>query len=100
MNERLPSVPLVRLAGLLTYQVFVPVAPVSVSQTRTVPAIKWPQPVVAPGAPQSFAGFEVSPWKISNGRMNDCWSLVQAPRRLVQLAPGEVQLAIQRLTPP
>src|SRR5215213_915893 len=35
MKERLPSVPLVRLAGLLTYQVLVPVAPLKVSQTRT-----------------------------------------------------------------
>src|ERR1044072_2378481 len=78
MKERLPSVPLVRLAGLLTYQVFVVVpvlvAPIIVSHTRMVPAIRWPQPVVAPAAPQSLDGLEGSPLKISNGRMNDCWS--------------------------
>src|SRR4051812_19122555 len=100
MYERLPSEAFVRFAGLLTYQVFVPVAPVSVSQTRTVPAIRWPQPVVAPAAPQSLAGLLTSPWNSSKGRTKDCWSPVQAPLLLVHVAPGEVQLAVQRLRPP
>src|SRR5215212_9664375 len=69
MNERLPSVCLVRLSGLLTYQVTVPAVPLDapwiVSQTLMVPRTRWPQPVPAPAAPQSLAGLLTSPWKIS-----------------------------------
>jgi hypothetical protein len=56
MKERFPSDCLVMfwVEGLLvTTQVLVVVAPVVVSQTRVVPAIRLPHPVVAPAGPQS-----------------------------------------------
>src|SRR6185503_1775461 len=74
MKDRSPRLCLVRFAGLFTYHVGVVAAPVIVSQTRTVPVIKWPQPVPAPAGPQSLPGVVGSPLKISNGRMNDCVS--------------------------
>src|SRR5882724_4874011 len=40
------------------------------------------------------------PWNMLIGRMNDCVSPVQAPLLLVQVAPGAVQLTVQRLRPP
>ena len=84
---------------LVTTQVLVVVAPVMVSQTRVVPAIRLPQPVVAPAGPQSSPPA-IPPWKRSNGRMNDCWSPVQLPRLLLHEAPALVQLLVQRLSPP
>ncbi len=56
MNERFPNLCWVMfcVVGLfVTYQEIDPAAPVMVSQTLVVPAIKWPQPVVAPGGSQS-----------------------------------------------
>src|ERR1043166_185061 len=103
MNERLPSVPLVRFCvdGLfVTYHVTVLVAlPVIVSQTRGVPATRWPQPPVDPAAGQSSPPA-MPPWKMSNGRMNDCVSLLQPPFLLVHVAPLAVQLLMQRERPP
>ena len=59
MNERLPNVPLVKQAfvpvqdaGVVVYQAeagTVAAAPLMVSHTRVVPAIRWPQPVVRLG---------------------------------------------------
>ena len=46
MKERAPSVPLQRL-GLMAVQLEAGMAPLSVSQTRLLPAIMWSQ--VAPG---------------------------------------------------
>src|SRR4051812_34936633 len=40
------------------------------------------------------------PWKRFTGRVNDCWSPVQLPRLLVQVAPLAVQFRMQRLRPP
>src|SRR5262245_332585 len=72
MNERLPSDCLVMfcVAGLLvTTQVLAPPAPLIVSQTLVVPATRCPQPVAAPGGPQSSPPA-IPPWNRSNGRMN------------------------------
>src|SRR6185503_3059496 len=102
MNERLPSDCLVMFCveGLLvTTQVLVPPAPLIVSQTRVVPAIRWPQPVAAPAGPQSSPPG-IPPWNRSNGRMKDCVSPVQAPRRLLYPAPPARQFEVQRLSPP
>src|SRR5689334_4798798 len=69
MNERLPSVCLVRFCvdGLfVTYQVTVPLEfaalPVTVSHTRVVPTMRCPQPPLAPAAGQSSPP-EMPPWK-------------------------------------
>src|SRR3954467_2057938 len=109
MNERLPNVPLVKQAfvpvqdtGVVAYQAeagTAAAAPLTVSHTLVVPAIRWPQPVVR------LAGWQSSPpgmppWNMLIGRMNDCRSPVQLPLLLVQVAPGAVQLKIQRLRPP
>src|SRR4051794_14045160 len=109
MNERLPNVPLVKQAfvpvqdaGVVVYQAEVgtaAAAPLMVSHTRVVPAIRWPQPVIG------LAGWQSSPpgmppWNMLIGRTNDCRSLVQLPLLLVQVAPGAVQLNTQRLRPP
>src|ERR1041385_7937430 len=98
MNERLPSVPLVRFCveGLfVTYQVTVPfefaALPVIVSQTRVVPATRCPQPPLAPAAGQSSPPA-MPPRKMSKGRMNDCVSLPHPPFLLVHVAPLAVQL--------
>src|SRR5438034_10818972 len=40
------------------------------------------------------------PWNMLIGKMNDCVSPVHAPLLLVQVAPGAVQLTVQRLRPP
>src|SRR5437762_14042417 len=105
MNERLPNVPLVKQAfvpvqdaGVVVYQAdagTVAAAPLMVSHTRVVPAIRWPQPVVG------LAGWQSSPpgmppWNILIGRMNDCKSPVQLPLLLVQVPPGAVQSMTQR----
>src|SRR6266480_5989493 len=106
MKDRLPKVPLHRFgpaaepAGLFViYQVFVPVAPEIVSQTRVVAASRWPQPVVAPAASQSSPPG-MPPWKRLMGRINDWRSLPHRPFRFDQLAPEAVQLVTQRLIPP
>src|ERR1043165_948234 len=106
MNERLPSVCLVRFCvdGLfVTYHVTVPFAfaalPVIVSHTRVVPATRCPQPPLAPAAGQSVPPT-IPPRKRSNGRMNDCVSLPQPPFLLVHVAPLAVQLEMQRERPP
>src|ERR1043166_7970154 len=105
MTDRLPSVCLVMFCvdGLfVTYQVeLTPLAAAAriVSQTRVVPAIRWLQPVVADAGRQSSPP-EIPPWNRSHGKMNDCVSVVQDGRILVQLAPGDVQLDVQRLRPP
>src|SRR3977135_1341148 len=105
MKERLPSVCLVMFCvdGLLVmYQVeLTPLAaaPLIVSQTLVVPAIRWPQPVVGVAGAQS-SPLGIPPWKIFHGRTNDWVSVVQAGRTLVQLAPGLVQPEVQRLRPP
>src|ERR1043165_1478028 len=105
MNERLPSVCLVRFCvdGLfVTYHVTVPFAfaalPVIVSHTRVVPATRCPQPPLAPAAGQSVPPT-IPPRKMSNGRMNDCVSLPQPPFLLVHVAPLAVQLEMQRDRP-
>src|SRR5580765_1094535 len=106
MKERFPSVPLQRLGpkgepgGLsVMYQLLLFVAPLIVSQTRVVPAIKWPQPVVGPAGPQSSPPG-MPPWNILIGRMNDCKSPLHPPVLLVHEAPELVQLLVQRLRPP
>src|SRR5258707_7170214 len=105
MNERLPNVPLVMfwVVGLLvTYHAAagtVAAAPLMVSHTRVVPAIRWPQPVVSPAGWQSSPPG-MPPWNMLIGRMNDCRSPVQLPLLLAQVAPGAVQLITQRLRPP
>src|SRR4051812_25316166 len=109
MNERLPNVPLVKQAfvpvqdaGVVVYQADVgtaAAAPLIVSHTRVVPAIRWPQPVVRPAGWQSSPPG-MPPWNMLIGRMNDCRSRVQLPLLLVQVAPGAVQLITQRLRPP
>src|SRR5882724_8022720 len=109
MNERLPNVPLVKQAfvpvqdaGVVVYQADVgtaAAAPLIVSHTRVVPAIRWPQPVVRPAGWQSSPPG-MPPWNMLIGRMNDCRSPVQLPLLLAQVAPGAVQLKIQRLRPP
>src|SRR2546423_9956382 len=106
MKDRLPKVPLHRFgpaaepAGLFViYQVFVPVAPEIVSQTRVVAASRWPQPVVAPAASQSSPPG-MPPWKRLMGRINDWRSPPHPPFRFDQLAPEAVQLVTQRLIPP
>src|SRR6185369_15704873 len=106
MNERLPSVCLVRFCvdGLfVTYQVTVPLAfaalPVIVSHTRVVPAMRRPHPPFDAAAGQSVPP-EIPPWNKSKGRMNDCVSLDQPPFLLVHVAPLAVQLLMQRLKPP
>src|SRR4051794_40062198 len=93
MYERLPSVAFVMFCvdGLfVTTHVTVPFVfaalPVTVSQTRVVPAIRWPQPPFAAAGGQSSPPG-IPPWKRSKGRMNDCVSPVQAPRLLVHVAP-------------
>src|ERR1044071_1944828 len=93
MNERFPSVPFVMfcVVGLfVTYQAddgTVASAPRIVSQTRVVPAIKWPHPVVGPAAPQSSPPG-MPPWNMLMGRMNDCRSPPQPPLALDHGAPG------------
>src|SRR4051812_3852495 len=109
MNERLPNVPLVKQAfvpvhdtGVVAYQAeagTAAAAPLTVSHTLVVPAIRWPQPVVRLAAWQSSPPG-MRPWNMLIGRMNDCRPLVQLPLLLVQVAPGAVQLKIQRLRPP
>src|SRR5262252_5000109 len=109
MNERLPNVPLVRQgfvpvqdAEVVAYQEAagtVAAAPLMVSHTRVVPAIRWPQPVVRPAGWQSSPPG-MPPWNMFIGRMNDCRSPVQLPLLLVQVAPEAVQLMMQRLRPP
>src|SRR5436190_4284981 len=105
MNERFPSDCLVMfwVIGLfVTYQLAagtVAAAPLMVSHTRVVPAIRWPQPVVRPAGWQSSPPA-MPPWNIFIGKMNDCRSPVQLPLLLVQVAPGAVQLITQRLRPP
>jgi len=74
-------------------------APLIVSHTRVVPAIRWPQPVVRPAGWQSSPPG-MPPWNMLIGRMNDCRSPVQLPLLLAQVAPGAVQLITQRLRPP
>ena len=109
MNERLPNVPLVKQAfvpvhdtGVVAYQAEVGTAasaPLMVSHTRVVPAIRWPQPVVRPAGWQSSPPG-IPPWNIFIGRMKDCKSPVQGPLLDVHVAPGAVQLKTQRLRPP
>src|SRR5215475_200972 len=109
MNERLPNVPLVRQgfvpvqdAEVVVYQAdvgTVAAAPLMVSHTRVVPAIRWPQPVVRPGSWQSSPPG-IPPWNIFIGRMNDCRSPVQLPLLDVHVAPEAVQFIVQRLRPP
>src|SRR5690242_16471964 len=111
MKERLPNVPLVKqgfvplqftVAGVVAYQAevgTVAAAPLMVSHTLVVPAIRWPQPVVR------LAGWQSSPPGIPPrnmfiGRMNDCRSPVQLPLLDVHAAPGAVQLIMHRLRPP
>ena len=87
MNERLPSDCFVMFwfDGLfVTYQLavfIVALPPATVSQTRVVPPIRWPQPPGAPAGAQSSPPG-IPPWKRSNGKMNDCVSPVQRPRTL------------------
>src|SRR6478609_2363958 len=109
MNERLPNVPLVKQAfvpvqdrGVVAYQAevgTVAAAPLMVSHTRVVPAIRCPQPVVKPAGWQSSPPG-MPPWNMLIGRMKDCKSPVQGPLLLVHVAPGAVQLIVQRLRPP
>src|SRR5262245_44095098 len=109
MKERLPNVPLVKQGfvpvqdrGVVAYQAevgTVAAAPLMVSHTRVVPAIRWPQPVVRPAGWQSSPP-EIPPWNIFIGRMNDCRSPVQLPLLDVHVAPPAVQLNTQRLRPP
>src|SRR6476646_3529932 len=109
MNERLPNVPLVKQefvpvqdTGVVVYQEAagtVAAAPLMVSHTRVVPAIRWPQPLVRPAGWQSSPPG-MPPWNMLIGRMNDCKSPVQAPLLLVHAAPGAVALITQRLRPP
>src|SRR5664280_596653 len=97
--ERLPRVPLVRFAviGLLvtTHWLLLKLdaVPLTVSQTRVVPASRCPQPEVEPAAAQSSPPG-MPPWKRWTGRTKDWVSLVQLPLQDVQLAPGKVQLWI------
>ena len=85
MKERLPSVCLVMfcVGGLfVTYQLaafMVALPPAIVSQTRVVPATRWPQPPGMPAGAQSSPPG-TPPWKRSKGRMKDCVSPVQLPR--------------------
>src|SRR5213080_1904525 len=105
MNERFPRLCLVMfcVAGLfVTYQADVGTVllpPEIVSQTLVVPAMRWPQPPGTPAAGQSSPPG-MPPWNMLIGRMNDCVSVVHAPLLLVQVAPGAVQLTVQRLRPP
>src|SRR6266404_2148736 len=101
MKDRLPSVPLVR-QGFVAVQVVLFVechaevgtldaVPLIVSHTRVVPAIRWPQPVVAPAGPQSSPPG-MPPRNKLIGKLNACVSPVHDPRLLTQLAPEAVQL--------
>src|SRR4029079_3148677 len=104
MKARAPSGPptliIVGVAALfVTTQVWALVAHVMYSDTLVVRAMRRPHPVVAPAGPHSSPPA-MPPWKMSNGRMNDCVSPVHAPRLLVHEAPPTVQLAVHRLSPP
>src|SRR5688500_3052703 len=95
MKERFPSACLVRFGGLLVYQL---PPPVVLSQTRTVPTIRWLQP----SAGQSVSGLPGGLLKCSYGKTNDCRSAEcrHGVLRSVQVAPAAVQLFVHMLICP